>query len=231
MRQDKLTTRSRGCRVRCNSENATVTEAWSRTAYRKDEAIERAARAEATTAGFASGATSAALNLLPWASTLERALAGAGTRGGSRLAGAAKGFIGEGVSESLDEVGGVVAANYATQQFDPSQPLSEGVGEAAAAGALFAPFGGVAGAMQQPTPAAQPASEPAAPKPNSPLQNAANAAAAASPPIQQQILAEQEAGQASDHAGRGAGDPAAHAGRSGRPPSHGGNGGAASRRC
>ena len=147
----------------------------------EDEAIERAARAEATTAGFASGATSAALNLLPWASTLERALAGAGTRGGSRLAGAAKGFIGEGVSESLDEVGGVVAANYATQQLDPSQPLSEGVGEAAAAGALFAPFGGVAGAMQQPTPAAQPASEPATPKPNSPLQNAANAAAASAP--------------------------------------------------
>ena len=138
----------------------------------EDEAIERAARAEATTAGFASGVTSAALNMLPWASTLERALAGAGTRAGGRLAGAAKGFIGEGLSESLDETGGVVAANYATQQLDPSQALSEGVGEAAAAGAMFAPFGGVAGAMER----------PAAPIPNSPLTNAANLAAGSVPP-------------------------------------------------
>ena len=145
------------------------------------EAVERVARAEATTAGFASGATSAALNMLPWASTLERSLAGVAVGKGGRLAGALKGFAGEGISEGLDESGGVLSANYAAQQFDPTQDLTEGVGEAAAAGALFAPFGGVAGAMQT---APQDVPSPVVrkePKPNSPLQNAANAAAASAP--------------------------------------------------
>lgn len=149
----------------------------------EDEAIDRVARAEAMTAGAASGGASAALNLLPGASTLERALAGGVKRGGSRTMGAVKGALGEGFTEGADEAGGVLAANYATQQFDPSQPLTAGVGEAAAAGALFAPFGGVAGAVQAGQPANVPAPIPAVPSapPDSPLQSAVAAAAAATP--------------------------------------------------
>lgn len=144
----------------------------------EDEAVERAARAAAATAGMASGGFSAVLNALPGAASIERALAGGARQAGSRTAGAIKGFVGEGVSEALDEVGGVGAANVATQEFDPSQSITEGMSEAAAAGALFAPFGGVSGALgagidAPPVPVV---------KPNSPLQNAASAAAAVTPP-------------------------------------------------
>lgn len=144
----------------------------------EDEAVERAARAAAATAGMASGGFSAVLNALPGAASIERALAGGVRQAGSRTAGAIKGFVGEGVSEALDEVGGVGAANAATQEFDPSQSITEGMSEAAAAGALFAPFGGVSGALGAGIDA------PPAPvvKPNSPLQNAASAAAAVTPP-------------------------------------------------
>lgn len=134
------------------------------------EAVERVARAEALTAGAMSAGISAAVNALPGAATLERTLAGGAARGTSRVAGALKGAAGEGASEAIDEMGGVGAANLAAQQFNPEQSLTEGMGEAAAAGALFAPFGGVAGAMEAP---------PFQPKPNSPLANAAGAAAAA----------------------------------------------------
>lgn len=132
----------------------------------ESEAVARAARASAITAGALSGGASALLNALPGASTLERTLAGGAGRSGSRAMGAIKSGVAEGSTEAADEAGGVLAGNYATQQFDSSQDLTQGIGEAAASGFMFAPFGAVAGAAE-------------AKKPNSPLTNAANAATAA----------------------------------------------------
>ncbi|MEQ9131109.1 MAG: LPD1 domain-containing protein [Salinisphaeraceae bacterium] len=100
-----------------------------------------------------SAAFSAGVNLLiPGARSVERVLGGgakAGSGGvGGALKGGAKGFLGEGAAEGADEAMGIYAANRAVGEVDTSQSATEGVGRAAAEGALFAPFGAVTGATE-----------------------------------------------------------------------------------
>jgi hypothetical protein len=76
--------------------------------------------------------------LFPGAKSLERVLTGAKKApGSSRLINLGKGVVGESVGEAIEEGPGAKAlANYAAQQVDPSQELSEGVGEATGMGAV-----------------------------------------------------------------------------------------------
>ena len=98
-------------------------------------------------AALKSAAVSVATQALPSARTIERVLAGGQKAGGGAMKGAAKGFLGEGASEATEEVSGGLFANQAVQEVNPNQSLTEGLGERAAGGLLFAPFGGVAGAV------------------------------------------------------------------------------------
>lgn len=95
-----------------------------------------------------SGGASIALSQLPGARSIDRMLVGAKGGAGGMVRGAATGFVGEGFTEGGDEAIGKIAGNQAVRgTVDPSRPLMEGTGEAAAMGALFAPVGGVAGAV------------------------------------------------------------------------------------
>lgn len=96
-------------------------------------------------AAIASGIISVGTNMLPGARNLEKALAGVKLPGVSKLGNVATGFVGESIQEGLEEGSGALASNWATQQIDPNQVLSEGVGEAAGLGATAGIFGGAAG--------------------------------------------------------------------------------------
>ena len=96
-------------------------------------------------AGIAAAVTSGALNLLPGARILEKSLGGVKLTGG-RLSNVIKGFLGETLSEGLEEGTGALMSNLATSQIDPDQDILEGVGEATGMGAAAGPFGAIAGA-------------------------------------------------------------------------------------
>ena len=138
----------------------------------EEEAKETVSVELARLAGLKTAAVSLGLNLIPGALAIDRALAGSGRGGGSVLRGAATGFVGEGLSEALEEGYTQVAANQATQAVNPDQGTFEGAGEAFGMGALFAPIGGIAGfrnraqpAPQTATPEVAPASNQTAPEP------------------------------------------------------------------
>ncbi|MFA5386807.1 MAG: PLxRFG domain-containing protein [Candidatus Paceibacterota bacterium] len=103
-------------------------------------------------------AISVASNAIPGATLLERALVGApagaaakaGAKEAGKLAGIrafAKGVLGEGAQEFVEEGGGRLAANIAAQRVDPSHDTLDQVGENAglgfAGGALLGIGGGV----------------------------------------------------------------------------------------
>ncbi len=113
-----------------------------------EQAKQQAALDLSRNAAVASALESGALNLLPGARILERALAGAGGRTGGRLANAAKGFVGESAQEGLEEAGGQFAGNLAVGAVDPAQDPTAGVGEAGGLGAAAGPFGALAGAVE-----------------------------------------------------------------------------------
>lgn len=83
---------------------------------------------------------------LPGGEALEKALFG-GKTGVGMLPGAALGAFKEIPSENVEEVGGALARNIAVQDVDPTQTLTQGLGETAAQATLGAMvLGGAAGA-------------------------------------------------------------------------------------
>jgi hypothetical protein len=112
------------------------------------------AKDEALSLARMSGASGAVISLLtqrlPGSRTIEKALVGVPGASG-RLAGAGKGFLGEGISEALEEGGGKLSQNVAMYQVDPSTELLRGVGTAAGMGAVGGgAFGTVGGALRTP---------------------------------------------------------------------------------
>lgn len=113
--------------------------------------------AAARAAFLPAAALSLAANAVPGGTLLERTLVGGAARetvkAGTRLAlpkALAKGMLGEGVQEALEEGGGQFAANVAKQIYvNPDQQLDEGVGENAGLG-FAGGFGmGVVGGLGQ----------------------------------------------------------------------------------
>lgn len=83
---------------------------------------------------------------LPGGQALEKALVGKGTGAGIVKAGAI-GAVKEIPSENVEELGGALARNIALKDVDPTQSLTQGLGETAAQATLGATaLGGVAGA-------------------------------------------------------------------------------------
>jgi hypothetical protein len=112
------------------------------------------AKDEALSLARMSGASGAVISLLtqrlPGSRTIEKALVGVPGASG-RLAGAGKGFLGEGISEALEEGGGKFSQNVAMYQVDPETELLRGVGTAAGMGAVGGgAFGTVGGALRTP---------------------------------------------------------------------------------
>lgn len=112
------------------------------------------AKDEALSLARMSGASGAVISLLtqrlPGSRTIEKALVGVPGASG-RLAGAGKGFLGEGISEALEEGGGKLSQNVAMYQVDPNTELLRGVGTAAGMGAVGGgAFGTLGGAMRTP---------------------------------------------------------------------------------
>jgi hypothetical protein len=112
------------------------------------------AKDEALSLARMSGASGAVISLLtqrlPGSRTIEKALVGVPGASG-RIAGAGKGFLGEGISEALEEGGGKLSQNVAMYQVDPSTELLRGVGTAAGMGAVGGgAFGTVGGALRTP---------------------------------------------------------------------------------
>ena len=111
-----------------------------------------AALEAARKAAVVSGGVSVLTNMLPGAQTVERVVAGAGGRTGSRVVNTLAGAAGEGVSEALEESGGKLASNLMVAGIDPNQSLTKGVGEAGGLGLLGGVgMGGVTGALERPT--------------------------------------------------------------------------------
>ena len=112
------------------------------------------AKDEALSLARMSGASGAVISLLsqrlPGAKTLEKSLVGIpGTSG--RLVGAGKGFLGEAVSEGVEEGGGKFGQNVALSQVAPETDLLKGVGTAAGLAAIGGgAFGTAGGALQTP---------------------------------------------------------------------------------
>lgn len=134
-------------------------------------------------------------------SDAERAIAGklAG-QGTLRTAatGAAKGFAGEAVSESLDEGYGQYAANQAEAAINPNKDLTDEVGANAGLGFAFGPMGAVGGtfdALGRKKAAQEALANAPASQPNSPL---SRAAAASQPAVEAQAQAAHEQARAAD---------------------------------
>lgn len=110
------------------------------------------------------GLISIAAQFIPGGRTLERAMVGGALRGDGIkgiVGGAIKGAIGGGLSESVEEGGGKLAANWRYGGVDPSRPLTDElgntIGEAATGGMLM---GGVAGTAHGSHPDVQPQVQP-----------------------------------------------------------------------
>lgn len=102
----------------------------------------------------AAGASGAVISVLaqrlPGARTLEESFAGVPGTGG-RLLGAAKGALGEGLSEVVEETGGKLGANLAMREVKPEQSLLEGLGQTAGMAAVGGVgMGGVSGLARRP---------------------------------------------------------------------------------
>jgi hypothetical protein len=96
------------------------------------EAAAEAALNRARAAGVAGYGLSVLANrFLPGGQALERALVGGGTKAGI-VKGAAVGALKEIPSENVEEVGGALARNLAVRDADPTQSLTEGLGQTAA---------------------------------------------------------------------------------------------------
>lgn len=112
----------------------------------REQAAE-AALNRARAAGVAGYGISVLANrYLPGGEALEKALFG-GKTGVGMVTGAAAGALKEIPSENVEELGGALARNIALKDVDPTQSLTQGLGETAAQATLGAvALGGVAGA-------------------------------------------------------------------------------------
>ena len=101
----------------------------------------------ARSAGASGAVLSYLSSQLPGARALEQSFAGArGVKGATT--GAVKGFLGESVSEGVEEGGGALARNAAMATIDPTQNILQGVGAAVGQGALLGgALGGGAGLL------------------------------------------------------------------------------------
>lgn len=112
---------------------------------------------------------------LPGGASIERALAGRSQKAGSLL----KNIFGEAGSEAIEEGGGALAKNLATQQVFPETNLMQGVGAAAGlgavGGALFGGLGGISGSTPPPqnVPLVQPLQAPQQPQGELPMEEPA----------------------------------------------------------
>jgi len=109
------------------------------------------AAAEAINKARAAGAAGAVISLLaqrlPGAKALERALAGERT-GTGRILGAGIGALKETPGEIVEETGGKFAQNLAQRAVDPTQSLTEGLGQTAGMAAIGGiGMGGIGGAL------------------------------------------------------------------------------------
>lgn len=112
----------------------------------REQAAE-AALNRARAAGVAGYVISVLANrYLPGGEALEKALLG-GKTGVGMVTGAATGALKEIPSENIEELGGALARNIALKDVDPTQSLTQGLGETAAQATLGAvALGGVSGA-------------------------------------------------------------------------------------
>lgn len=100
-------------------------------------------------AAGAAGLVSLASMMVPGGTTIERLVAGAGRGGRGIVAGAAKGFLGEGAQEAIEEGGGAFSSNLAEREVNPNVDLGRGVGSAAGQGFVVGgPLGGAAGGVE-----------------------------------------------------------------------------------
>jgi len=100
--------------------------------YSQEEILDRA-----RTAALGSAATTALTYAIPGSTTIEKALLGVENKVGSRAVNTAKGFAGEMGQEGIQGGTGQMSQNYAEDK-----PLTQGVGEVTATGALI---GGIMG--------------------------------------------------------------------------------------
>ena len=108
-----------------------------------DEQANALALSKGRVAAIEAAALSLGVTKLPGGASIERAMAGKGLPGAG---GFTKGFLGETVSEGIEEGGGKFASNVGVQEVNPQASLTKGVGAAAGMGALGgALFGGIAG--------------------------------------------------------------------------------------
>lgn len=119
-------------------------------------ATEKDAAQGAINLARAAGASGALISLLaqrlPGAKTLEESFAGVRGPGG-RLIGAARGALGEGASEIVEETGGKFGANLALREVAPETELTSGLGATAGMAAIGGVgMGGAAGLAQRPSP-------------------------------------------------------------------------------
>jgi hypothetical protein len=122
----------------------------------------------ARASGASAAVISLAAQLLPGGRAIERAMAKVPIKGGlaARGAAAAKGGVGETISEMIEEGGGKVAQNYQAQKVDPTRSLTEGVGEtmgmAAVGGLGLGTAAGLTRRAEAPPPEVKPTEEPTA---------------------------------------------------------------------
>lgn len=110
-----------------------------------DEEKQGIALAKGRVAALEAAALSIGASRLPGGASIERALVGKGMPG---VGGFAKGFVGEALSEGIEEGGGAFAKNVGLSEINPETDLIKGVGSAAGLGALGgALFGGPAGVV------------------------------------------------------------------------------------
>lgn len=100
--------------------------------------------------GAGSAAISLLANTLPGSRIFDRFLGGAASKTkGPWYSRMAKGALGEGASEAVDEGGGAFSRNLAVGTLDETREWHEGVGEAAGLGAASAVFGGATGLLDK----------------------------------------------------------------------------------
>ena len=120
-----------------------------------DAAREEMALDGARNTAYAVGALSAfTAGVLP--GTVEKTILGARLGGKSRTGNFLRGFGAESLQEAIEEGGGQFLANLNMQGIDPSQTLSEGVGQATSQGGLLGGLmGGTTGYLSNPIQEAQ----------------------------------------------------------------------------
>jgi hypothetical protein len=115
-----------------------------------EQAKKKISRSKSVKAGMIAAGLSLTTMVIPGAALPEKVLAGSSKKLTNSLgANFVKGALGEGVQEATEEGSGQFIGNVAKSTVDPSQSLTEGIGESAGLGALGGiVLGGGAGGIQ-----------------------------------------------------------------------------------